>query len=315
MISIIVPIYNAEQYLRRCIDSILAQSYTDFELLLIDDGSKDASGDICDEYAAKDTRVRVFHKENGGVSSARNLGLDNAQGEYITFCDADDHVSEDWLAAYSEAIASNVALAIQGYYAIDGDNTVEKLLQPHSGNSIEAKRKLIESQFAQDTYYYLWVKLFRRDLLESHQIRFDEQSVLGEDTQFISKYLEYAVSFMCIDSMGYYYILPSQKKIYGANVNYTSWPILSSMNAIFDGNIPKIIYQKYYGLFKNYTVMQLVEGHSLSSYHISLYGRMVKALDKTHSLKDRLLNFLIIQSNRLGLLSRWSLRLIHRITS
>lgn len=315
MISIIVPIYNVEQYLRRCIDSILAQSYTHFELLLINDGSKDASGAICDEYAAKDTRVRVFHKENGGVSSARNLGLDNAQGNYITFCDADDHVSEDWLAAYSEAIASNVDLAIQGYYAIDGDNTVEKQLQPHSGNSIEAKRQLVVDLFAQEVYYYLWVKLFRRDLLEAHHIRFDKQSVLGEDTQFISKYLEYAVSFKCIDSLGYYYILPSQKKIYGANVNYTSWPILSSMNVIFDDNIPKIIYQKYYGLFKNYTVMQLVEGHSLSSCHISLYGRMVKALDKTHSLKDRLLNFLIIQSNRLGLLSRCSLRLIHRLAS
>lgn len=315
MISIIVPVYNAEQYLHRCIDSILAQSYTHFELLLIDDGSKDASGDICDEYAAKDTRVRVFHKENGGVSSARNLGLDNAQGDYITFCDADDYVGTEWLAAYRDAIAGDIDLAIQGYYVIDGRNTVEKLLQPHSGNSIEAKRKLIESQFAQDTYYYLWVKLFRRDLLEAHHIRFDKQSVLGEDTQFISKYLEYAVSFKCIDSLGYYYILPSQKKIYGPNVNYTSWPILSSMNAIFNGNIPNIIFQKYYGLFKNYTVMQLVEGHSLSSCHISLYGRMVKALDKTHSLKDRLLNVLIIQSNRLSLLSRWSLRLIHRLTS
>lgn len=315
MISIIVPIYNAEQYLHRCIDSILAQSYTDFELLLIDDGSTDGSGAICDEYAAQDTRVRVFHKENGGVSSARNLGLDNAQGEYITFCDADDYVGEDWLAAYNEAIASNVDMAIQGYYAIDGDNTVEKKLQPCSGNSIETKRQLVADLFAQEVYYYLWVKLFRKGLLEAHQIRFDEQSVLGEDTQFISKYLEYVVSFKCIDSLGYYYILPSQKKVYGPNVNYTSWPILSSMNTIFDGNIPKIIYQKYYGLFKNYTVMQLVEGHSLSSYHISLYGRMVKTLDKTHSLKDRLLNFLIIQSNWLGLLSRWSLRLIHRLTS
>lgn len=315
MISIIVPVYNAEQYLHRCIDSILAQSHTDFELLLINDGSKDASGDICDEYAAKDTRVRVFHKENGGVSSARNLGLDNAQGEYITFCDADDHVSEDWLAAYSEAIANNVDLAIQGYYAIDGNNTVEKQLQPHSGNSIEAKRQLVVDLFAQEVYYYLWVKLFRRNLLEAHHVRFDEQSVLGEDTQFISKYLEYAVSFKCIDSIGYYYLVPAKGKRYGIVSSYTSWPILSSMNAIFDGNIPKIIYQKYYGLFKNYTVMQLVEGHSLSSYHISLYDRMVITLDKTHSLKDRLLNFLIIQSNRLGLLSRWSLRLIHRITS
>lgn len=80
MISVIVPVYNAEKTLRRCIDSILVQSYTDFELLLVDDGSTDSGGAICDEYAEKDTRVRVFHKSNGGVSSARNLGLDNCWG-------------------------------------------------------------------------------------------------------------------------------------------------------------------------------------------------------------------------------------------
>lgn len=93
-ISIIVPVYNVDKYLHKCIDSILAQTFTDFELLLIDDGSKDKSGAICDGYAAKDSRVRVFHKENGGVSSARNLGLDNAEGEWVTFVDSDD-----WIAA------------------------------------------------------------------------------------------------------------------------------------------------------------------------------------------------------------------------
>lgn len=91
-ISVIVPVYNVEKYLRRCIDSILAQTFTDFELLLIDDGSKDNSGDICDGYAMKDERVRVFHKKNGGVSSARNLGLDNAKGEWVSFVDADDYL-------------------------------------------------------------------------------------------------------------------------------------------------------------------------------------------------------------------------------
>lgn len=91
-ISVIVPVYNVEKYLRRCIDSILAQTFTDFELLLIDDGSKDNSRDLCDGYAMKDERVRVFHKKNGGVSSARNLGLDNAKGEWVSFVDADDYL-------------------------------------------------------------------------------------------------------------------------------------------------------------------------------------------------------------------------------
>ena len=96
-VSIIVPVYKAEKYLHRCVDSILAQTFTDWELLLIDDGSPDRSGDICDEYAKKDTRIRVFHKKNGGVSSARNLGLDNVQGEYVTFVDSDDWIDVNTL--------------------------------------------------------------------------------------------------------------------------------------------------------------------------------------------------------------------------
>ena len=96
-ISVIVPVYNTEKYLKRCIDSILAQSYSDFELLLIDDGSTDASPAICDEYATNDSRVRVFHKPNGGVSSARNLGLDNARGEWIAFVDSDDWIESEML--------------------------------------------------------------------------------------------------------------------------------------------------------------------------------------------------------------------------
>ena len=100
VISIIVPIYNAGNTLHRCIDSILSQTYTSWELLLVDDGSTDSSGAISDEYATKDTRVRVFHKENGGVSSARNVGLDNAQGEWITFVDSDDYIEENFLKSF-----------------------------------------------------------------------------------------------------------------------------------------------------------------------------------------------------------------------
>ena len=97
MISIIVPVYNTEKYLDQCIQSILSQTYTDFELLLIDDGSTDSSGVICDRYAEQDSRVRVFHKPNGGVSSARNIGLDNTKGEWITFLDSDDWIAPSML--------------------------------------------------------------------------------------------------------------------------------------------------------------------------------------------------------------------------
>ncbi|MBA1325633.1 glycosyltransferase [Enterococcus faecium] len=93
--SIIVPVYKVEKYLRKCVDSILAQTFTDFEVILVDDGSPDNSGKICDEYAEKDNRVRVIHKENGGLSSARNAGIDVARGKYLGFVDSDDYIDED----------------------------------------------------------------------------------------------------------------------------------------------------------------------------------------------------------------------------
>ena len=96
-VSVIVPVYKAEAYLHRCVDSLLAQTFQDFEILLVDDGSPDRSGEICDDYARQDRRVRVFHKENGGVSSARNLGLDECRGEWVVFVDADDYVDENYL--------------------------------------------------------------------------------------------------------------------------------------------------------------------------------------------------------------------------
>lgn len=114
-ISIIVPVYNVEKYLRRCLDSIVMQTFTDWECICVDDGSPDGSGKILDEYAAKDKRFVIIHKENGGVSSARNAGLDIARGEYVTFCDSDDWVEADWLEAMYKAVKyNNVDMVICG---------------------------------------------------------------------------------------------------------------------------------------------------------------------------------------------------------
>ena len=315
MISIIVPIYNAEQYLHRCIGSILAQSYTDFELLLINDGSKDASGAICDCYADRDSRVRVFHKENGGVSSARNLALANAQGEYITFCDADDYVGTDWLAAYRDAIDEHVDLAIQGYYAIDGDNTVEKSLSPCQGNTIEAKRQLITSLMSQGMYGYLWVKFLRRSVIEEHAIRFDARSTFREDEQFFSKYLEYTYSFISTDRVGYYYHEPSTGKPYKNDKYYSIFPIFQSLDKIFDRNLPKEICLKHYVNVKDSAVKYLAAGHRLTDYHIDLYQRIVHTLGYTKGVKNKLLNTLILKSHHLGVISKWMVRVIRKILS
>ena len=126
-VSIIVPVYNAEATLRRCVDSILTQQYTDFELLLVDDGSTDASGVICDEYAAQDARVHAIHQENAGVSTARNRALDQAQGVYLQFLDSDDWITADATRSLVRAAeAHQCDLVIADFYRVVGERLSRK---------------------------------------------------------------------------------------------------------------------------------------------------------------------------------------------
>lgn len=136
-VSVIVPVYNVEQYLCRCIDSILAQTFCDIEVILIDDGSKDTSGSICDRYAKKDSRVTVIHKENEGVSVARNCGLAIAKGKYIMFCDSDDYVETTWVEKLHYVINSNdVSIAICLWNNIQNDKCVQRGCLPEGISSV-----------------------------------------------------------------------------------------------------------------------------------------------------------------------------------
>lgn len=127
-ISIIVPVYNVEKYLNKCVDSILNQTFKDFELILVDDGSPDNSGVICDQYAKEDTRVRVIHKENGGLSSARNAGIEVAQGKFLGFVDSDDYIAEDmYELLYNNIINEDVDLSICGIYDVYKGKTPKTL--------------------------------------------------------------------------------------------------------------------------------------------------------------------------------------------
>lgn len=136
-ISVIVPVFNTEKYLRLCVESILAQTYTNIEVLLIDDRSKDASGKICDEYALKDKRVKVFHKLNGGVSSARNFGLERATGKWITFVDSDDYIEKDYLITLSK-YTENSEFVIGGFKSSNGgDYTPNKNCYVESNEDLD----------------------------------------------------------------------------------------------------------------------------------------------------------------------------------
>ena len=213
-ISVIVPVYNAEKYLRRCIDSILAQTFTDFELLLIDDGSTDKSGEICDKYAMKDSRIRVFHKKNGGVSSARNVGLDNARGEWITFCDADDWVDTLFLNNFIEMNADG-DLLVQGFKATNWKNKNGILIisQPDSLIKEENVFDYVLKTFASDQLGYVWCKAFRRKIIVDNQVRFSEEFSMREDLAFVCLYCTYIKSIKNISNAAYnYYYTPLNKK-------------------------------------------------------------------------------------------------------
>ena len=200
-ISIIVPVYNVEKYLPRCIDSILSQTFKDFELLLIDDGSPDNSGKICDEYAQKDSRVRVFHKPNGGVSSARNLGLDNAQGEWITFIDSDDYIGDDFLEIPDNTLED---LLIQNYkLIIDGElflKSFEKKVILDSG-----MKDLVNENIAKRIYRVPWAKFFKKSIIDNNNIRFADGVKIGEDTLFVLDYLCFTRSVRYMSSSSYMY--------------------------------------------------------------------------------------------------------------
>lgn len=178
-ISVIVPVYNSESTLNRCVDSILSQNFKNFELLLIDDGSTDCSGEICDEYAKKDFRVKVFHKENGGVSSARNVGLDNAKGEWITFVDSDDYI---YNVVFNMVQSYTTDLLIFNH-KIESDNNLIDAPRIEQYNV----KQMLEKYLHYDVFRTPWAKFFRRDKIA--ELHFDTEISIGEDTLFVLQYL------------------------------------------------------------------------------------------------------------------------------
>lgn len=171
MISIIVPVYRVEPYLRKCIDSILEQTYKDLEILLIDDGSPDQCGIICDEYAQKDIRIRVFHTENRGLASARNLGLDNARGDYIGFVDADDWIEPDLYEVLIDKIQDADISACGFWYEYQNKQRKWNYSQETAFSGVEALRALING----DLKNTVWSKLYRKECWAA--IRFPEGRV------------------------------------------------------------------------------------------------------------------------------------------
>lgn len=198
--SVIIPVYNAKETLRRCLDSLVGQHFSDYELLLINDGSTDGSDAICREYANIYSCVRYFAKENGGVSSARNLGLEQAEGEYILFVDSDDYVSADYFASLSHTLESNaVDLLMFGYRNFGGASTEwDTGVFCEETESGVAKR--ISFAVCQYLFSSLLSKAFKRQIIERDNIRFSNDLAIGEDQTFIFTYAMHICSIGSIEN-------------------------------------------------------------------------------------------------------------------
>ena len=204
-ISVIVPVYNVEAYLERCVESILQQTYAHFELILINDGSTDSSGQICDHLASQYENIKVYHIENAGVSNARNMGIQLATGSWVTFIDSDDFVTQDYLATLASAVEGvNVGFVIAPLHHIK--NGIVTDLPPHSGKTElwSTEETMKELLMTTRTSFFPVAKLFKRDLLADE--KFNTNYHLAEDALFLTELLlKTRCSCVFIDKPVYYY--------------------------------------------------------------------------------------------------------------
>ena len=233
LISIIVPVYKVERFLVKCIESVLHQTYKNIEIILVDDGSPDSCPQICDEYTAKDARVKVIHKENGGLSDARNAGLNEATGDYILYVDSDDYIELDACEKLAEGILSEeVDFVVGAAKEINGNKI---LYQRHSNiepfKIYQSNIFIIESIKANEWFAPAWLNLYRKEFLLSNKLYYVKDRIY-EDIQMLPRLYTAANKIVYVDYAFYNYVIregsimttnADQRKVISAVTNYQEW--------------------------------------------------------------------------------------------
>ena len=205
LVSIIVPVYKVEEYLERCIESIIKQTYKEIEIILVDDGSPDNCPIICDKWAKKDKRIKVIHKKNGGVSSARNAGLDNATGEFIGFVDSDDVISNHMYEYLVSGMTENIDFSCCKRTSKENfDDEISK------SSIITAKQRLLNIY---PWHGSVWDGLFKREIIQKYKIRFNQEYHFGEDLIFITEYLTKCTGKVTFFDNEMYYYYMNEKSV------------------------------------------------------------------------------------------------------
>lgn len=315
MISVIVPIYNEKEYLSCCIESILNQSFANMEILLIDDGSTDGSSRICDEYAKKDSRIRVVHKENGGVVSARKAGIRAAKGEYIAYVDGDDWIEPNmYERMYETLVAQDVDVVMCGIYEDTGGyhkKRIHGILEGYYG-----KTELLENVYPQmivgDLFFEwrvfpgVWDKLFKRTCVEEFQLAVDERIVMGEDAACTYPCLLHANSIYVMSDCLYHYRqsvssmvkkvqdYDKEKEQFGilyrsVNNQFTEYREIYDMRQQWEKYVLFLVTPRADGVYKGYKELdylypfpQVKKGARIVLYGAGTYGqRLFQYLEKT----------------------------------
>lgn len=250
-ISIVVPVYNCEPFLEQCLLSVQAQVLSDFEVLLVNDGSTDGGGTICDRFALLDPRFRVFHKANGGVSSARNQALDAAQGECVVFIDADDYVEPDFLTKLVEPMASH-DVAVCAYDRVRPDGTQPFVL----GDSGELSMKALyeHTLCTQMVGGGCCNKAFRMALIRNFRLRFDGRIAVGEDMLFLVQYYRHCRSAWLVGDVLYHYrfnqVSATESSFAQKRVDQRTASILLAVESMAAHTDPDVAYQLNFVQFR-----------------------------------------------------------------
>ena len=264
--SIIVPVYNVENELSKCIDSILGQSVEDFELILVDDGSTDRSREICDDYGKKDRRIKVIHKSNRGVSSARNSGLDIANGEYIVFVDSDDYVTEDYL---EKLYNPNVGMVLEGIKHIKVDRENYIILNNKSSGIFKINEEIINEIIESKYINTVYSKMYHNNIIQKKNIRFREYMIMSEDTMFIIDYMKYIDNIEVKNDLIYNYIKYERETLSTFNEksmycleevdNYIEQNLLNNYGIKYSESFQKRKWHKY-----EWTIFQTINSKEMS---------------------------------------------------
>lgn len=281
IISIIVPVYNVEKYLPQCLDSIMGQTFTDFEVLLIDDGSSDCSGNICDKYAERDGRIRVYHQQNAGVSSARNLGLHYAKGTYIAFIDSDDYITSDYLKNLRDMLPAgdNQGMVVGGFSKLLPDGSTQIVHVPEL-NIFPSDYYRVLTELIGQNVMYAWSKLYDNRLIQRWNIQFIPSVSCFEDMLFMLDYLLYSDFLFIRDNSDYIYRVG-----YSLNSLSTYGRDFRSEYAAFVNYLDRVYFYK-----KKYALEQQELGKVWGSL-TAFFHRVILAIYKVenrYTRKDRL---------------------------